>query len=108
VRTEYTDWVGENLRCCVSGCQKLGGHRAGTISDPHHVRTKGALGKQVDDCNVVPLCYQHHEEGHRIGWQTFARRYRVCLPAVALFVFSRFELRRCSSRYYVEDFDLAF
>lgn len=56
------------------------------MSDPHHVRSKGAIG-QRDECNVVPLCWEHHHEGHRIGWHTFAKRHRVCLPAVALLTY---------------------
>jgi hypothetical protein len=74
VRTPYTDAVAKRWRCCVPGCN--------APADPHHIRSKGAVG-QVDLGNVCPLCRRHHTEGHAIGWRTFARRYRVCLPAVA-------------------------
>jgi hypothetical protein len=87
MRTPYTDQVGERLLCCVPGCERVGGWRRGTVSDPHHVRTKGAIG-QKDEGNVVPLCLWHHDEGHRIGWRTWTARHGVCLPAVALFVLS--------------------
>jgi hypothetical protein len=80
MRTAYTDEVARRLRCAVPQC--------GRRSVPHHVRTKGRQG-QVDPGNVAPLCWHHHEEGHRIGWRTFAKKYRVCLPGEALLVLAR-------------------
>ena len=86
-RTEYTDRVAEGLLCCVPGCTSPGGYRPGTACDPHHVHSKGALGKQVDERNVAPVCHTHHREGHSIGWDTWQQRYGVCLAAVALLVY---------------------
>ena len=94
-RTAYTDFVGENMKCCIPYCYKRRGYRPGTISDPHHVRSKGAIG-QRDECNVVPLCWEHHQGGHSIGWRTFANRYQVCLPAVALATFIEVSATLCA------------
>lgn len=96
MRTEYTDWVRRRYRCCVPGCNDA--------SWPHHVRTRGSLGKQVDECNVVPLCFAHHNGGvgvHDLGRRTFARRYGVCLPGMALIVYADF-MDRSTSTYDLE------
>lgn len=47
--------------------------------DPHHVRC-GFLGmamKPPDDRNLIPLCRKHHQEIHKVGVKTFARKYRI-------------------------------
>lgn len=36
-----------------------------------------------DDKWTVPLCNQHHQEGHLAGWKTFEEKYGVDLRAVA-------------------------
>lgn len=49
-------------------------------SDPHHIPTRGAGGKDKD---TVPLCRAHHTEWHSIGEQSFADKHGVDLRAVA-------------------------
>lgn len=65
--------LARTLPCCV--CGKPG------PSDPDHVRTKGAGGK--DRGNIVPLCRRHHDEKgcKGIGW--IQQTYGVDLWVVA-------------------------
>ena len=48
---------------------------------PHHVRTRGAGGKDVG--NVVPLCGDHHGGLHAVGRGTFEKLHGVDLVALA-------------------------
>ena len=42
----------------------------------HHIYLPGdAKGKKPHDSQTIPLCAHHHEEGHRIGWDSFDARY---------------------------------
>jgi hypothetical protein len=52
------------------------------ISDPHHVRTRGA-GGTMDDC--VPLCRVHHQQADApaSGALSFAATYDLDLQAIA-------------------------
>lgn len=43
-------------------------------TDPHHVRTVGAGGEDVD-FNLLPLCRLHHSEWHSLGAVTFLKRH---------------------------------
>jgi hypothetical protein len=52
-----------SLPCCIC---------FGSPSDPHHVRSRGAGGKDED---TVPLCRLHHTEVHQKGAVTFWRSY---------------------------------
>ena len=45
---------------------------------PHHIRTKGAGGKD-EAGNLLALCLEHHGRIHAMGVGTFARDY----PALA-------------------------
>lgn len=51
------------------------------ISEPHHVRTRGAGGEQL----CVPLCRDHHDQIDAPGWGhvTFCRTYGVDVDALA-------------------------
>ena len=40
--------------------------------DAHHLRTKGAGGKDKD---CIPLCRRHHIDFHNMGVVSFADRY---------------------------------
>ena len=60
------------LPCCIC--------RAPPPSDPAHVRSRGAGGKDKD---TVPMCRQHHQDQHQIGIKTFQRIYEVDLAAIA-------------------------
>ena len=44
-------------------------------TDPHHVRTRGAGGR--DHSNLVPLCEVHRAELHTIGRLTFEDKYKL-------------------------------
>lgn len=39
--------------------------------DAHHIRSRGAGGDDTAD-NLMPLCRDHHQEVHRVGWYEFA------------------------------------
>ena len=61
----YTKYWCEHQRCEV--CQ--------AVSDaPHHLRTRGAGGKDTPD-NLLALCTAHHRQAHDAGVRTFAARY---------------------------------
>ena len=70
------DWI-RLSRCLV--CRK-------TPCDPHHVKTRGAGGK--DENNVVPLCRQHHTWGpgavHSLGIKVWQERFDIDLKKAAL------------------------
>jgi hypothetical protein len=53
--------------------------------EAHHVRENGnaGAGMKPPDLDVVSLCSYHHAEGHRIGWETFERKYRLDLSKIA-------------------------
>lgn len=61
------------LPCCVC--------RRPAPSDPAHVRSRGAGGK--DRGNVTPLCRYHHDEEGRVGILTFQAKHRIDLWAIA-------------------------
>jgi hypothetical protein len=42
------------------------------------------MGSKPGDEWTVPLCNEHHREGHQTGWLTFEARYRVDLRAQAI------------------------
>lgn len=63
------------LPCCVPSC------RQPPPSDPAHVRSRGAGGK--DRANVVSLCRLHHNQAHQIGVETFQSRHNFSLEVVA-------------------------
>ena len=63
------------LPCCVPSCRAL------PPSDPAHVRSRGAGGK--DWANVVPLCNRHHRQSHDVGIESFQRMHNVVLEVVA-------------------------
>jgi hypothetical protein len=100
VRTAYTEFVRRKFRCCVPSCS--------AYAEPHHVRTKGRQG-QVDEGNVAPLCAHHHTGNagvHFLGRRTFARTFKVCLPAEALVVLLAWRQEGQDGVYY--DYDMEF
>ena len=44
------------------------------ITDPHHILTKGAGGKDIDS-NLLGLCRLHHTSWHTMGKTTFVAKY---------------------------------
>lgn len=77
----YLQWVrGHNCTCVEidpTGCE--GGMEAA------HVRrgTDGGIGMKPSDCYALPLCSSHHAEQHRIGEQSFEKKYRFAMKTVA-------------------------
>lgn len=67
--------------CLVSGSSCSGPCCAGRMH-AHHVRSAAdsGIGKKPPDDRCVPLCAAHHDELHRIGAQTFGRKYSIDLP----------------------------
>ena len=78
-------WV-RGFECSIAGkLEQLGDgyakhHECEGRIEAHHVTTKGAGGGD-DEC--VPLCSKAHKQGHDIGWDTFTKKYRVDLKAIA-------------------------
>ena len=68
----YMDWVTHTQPCLVS--KRL-------MSDPHHVRSKGAGGKERD--NIAPLQRRWHTELHQIGKKAFEKKYGINLKVEA-------------------------
>lgn len=66
--------------CVVPGCWR-GPVRA------HHIRSAktSGVGLKPDDRDTVPMCDDHHHEGHDKGWRTFEARYAVDLTVEAAF-----------------------
>lgn len=46
----------------------------GQKADPHHIKSRGAGGNDVD-WNLIPLCRFHHTEVHKIGLSLFQNKY---------------------------------
>lgn len=61
------------LPCCACGSPPP--------SDPDHVRTRGAGGKDLG--NVVPLCRRCHSQRHDLGLEWIRETYGVDLAAEA-------------------------
>lgn len=74
----HLSWI-RSMPCLVAGC------RTGSPVQAHHIRTSANAGtgiKSADSC-AVPICADHHAEGHQIGWLTFEERYSLDLAADA-------------------------
>jgi hypothetical protein len=71
-------WV-RSLPCCVPGCHVAIGVHA------HHVRSASVAGTGMkpSDRWAVPLCSEHHSEGHLMGWMTFEAHYKLDLTGIA-------------------------
>lgn len=64
------------LGCLVRGCRREPIHL-------HHVRRNSGIGMKPGPDALVNLCWQHHGEGHQIGWRTWERRQGLDLWAIA-------------------------
>lgn len=64
--------------CLVPGCRREPIHL-------HHERrgTGGGMGRKPGPQWLLPLCWEHHAEGHQIGWRTWERRYGLNLYVCA-------------------------
>jgi hypothetical protein len=58
------------------------------ISDPHHIRTRGAGGPDAE--NIVPLCREHHSEWGNIGSVQFQVKYNINLVIIAKEIYDLF------------------
>ena len=63
----YVRYWCSRLQCVIPGCLE-------TPDAPHHIRTRGAGGKDTPD-NLIALCTVHHRQAHDAGVRTFAARY---------------------------------
>jgi hypothetical protein len=43
-------------------------------NDPHHIKSRGAMGDDVE-WNIVSLKHELHQEFHKIGINSFAKKY---------------------------------
>ena len=63
----------KNKVCAVCGSEEM--------TQLHHVDTIGMGNNRnkLDDSEhkKISLCYEHHQEAHTIGWETFADKYKV-------------------------------
>ena len=64
-------WI-NRMPCCVSGCSDF--------SVNAHVKTRNSGGTWRDIFNI---CWIHHEEQHKKGIRTFARKYGIDPWAIA-------------------------
>lgn len=67
--TAHRDWVRGHY-CSVPGCQLM-------PIEVAHVRrgTGGGMALKPNDACTLSLCREHHAEQHRIGEQSFERKY---------------------------------
>lgn len=75
---EHLDWI-RKLPCAVHN------HTCSKVRHAHHVRSAATAGTGMKppDADTVCLCSIHHDEGHRIGWQSFQIRYGIGLRQLA-------------------------
>ena len=65
---EYMGYWIQHKWCEVCG--------ADTTEPPHHIKTRGAGGQDNQE-NLIELCREHHIEVHKIGRETFAKKYGI-------------------------------
>jgi len=76
----YKQWVSLTQPCLVS---------KRTMSDPHHVTSRGAGGGERD--NIVPLQRVFHSELHNIGRDSFAIKYGLDLRREAIRITNEYD-----------------
>ena len=66
---KYINWV-KTLPCVVCGKSPC---------DPHHPKIKSFCGgtTKCSDVYVIPVCHEHHVEGHSIDWQSFEAKHNI-------------------------------
>ena len=77
-------WV-RKCCCAVSQCYNLPVEAAHWRLGAH-----AGVSQKPDDDRAIPLCGEHHKEAHRIGEETFAKKYKLDIAAILA------ELRRYS------------
>lgn len=75
---EHLAWI-RTLPCCAYPCgaQDVQAHHV-------RVRSRGGTGVKPGDEWTIPLCNEHHREGHDHGWRTFETKYAIDLREIAL------------------------
>jgi hypothetical protein len=81
-------WI-RMLPCSVPGCSNDEIHA-------HHVRKGAGVAIKPADGNAVPLCAEHHAEGHSGGWRTFEIKYGIDLAAIARELWERNSMHETS------------
>ncbi len=81
VETAYLKW----LRGRPCACAGRNPDCEGRMQSAHtpDASTKG-MGTKAADFNAIPLTASCHQTQHRIGWQTFAKRYLKAADPKAL------------------------
>lgn len=72
-----------NDPCTACGKETYGGNCL------HHVKTRGSGGTDVIH-NLMPLCFIHHTEVHKIGLLSFSSKYKN-----VLFWLTNFNWKKC-------------
>lgn len=69
----YLQWL--RGRPCMVGGRECGSGRM----EAAHVDYAGdkGMGTKVSDRYAVPMCPQHHQEQHALGWETFEAKYKI-------------------------------
>jgi len=74
-------WV-RRTYLCVAG-NKVNWWCEGQIQAAHwRLGAHAGTGQKPNDDRVLPLCERHHAEAHRIGEDTFAKRYNLDIPSI--------------------------
>lgn len=69
-RDKREDW---GTFCCICGAHGVHKH--------HWVYTRAARPDLIDyPPNILPLCWRHHTEAHKLGRKSFYRKYKDKLP----------------------------
>lgn len=73
---------------------------AGKIEAAHVRRgTDGGIGQKPSDRYCIPLCSEHHAEQHRIGEQSFEKKYRFAMLPVADRIWRRWLATEAGRRF---------
>lgn len=79
-RSLYAEWIARKV-CCVCSGQAYHEDVGEWLSIPHHVKTRGAGGKE--EGNLVPLCQSCHNRIHAMGAARFQDMCGVSVYLIA-------------------------
>jgi len=83
---KYLEFVRRWLCCCICGEQP---------AYPHHVGSHRGVALKPSDREIVSLCFNHHEEAHRIGRLSFEEKYGFELDEIAPALYTKYcELKK--------------
>jgi hypothetical protein len=63
-----------SLPCAILGCRSRR-----PVQAAHTPGSRG-MSQKRSDLDTIPLCVQHHDEQHRIGWKRFIETYELDVP----------------------------